>query len=68
MQWDEPTEEYKKLHRTFVRTPVVWDAIKGEVNNKATYDDPEELFPDAYVEYTQTVYGREKDFDKSMII
>ena len=64
MQWKEPSEQYNNLYRTFVRTPVRWNGTG--VDDKATYDDPKQLFPDDYVDYIELVYGREEETSASM--
>ena len=66
MQWEEPSDEYKKLYGTFVRTPVRWDEKKMKVDPEATYDDPTLVFPNSYVEYIKVLYG-EDDTTASMI-
>ena len=54
-----------EFYRKFIRTPVRWE--NGEVNPKATYDDPKKLFPDSYVDYIGVQYGKEEDTTKGMI-
>ena len=50
-----------------MRTPVVYDATKeNKVDEEAVYDNPKEVFPNSYVEYTETLYGQEDDLTKSM--
>ena len=68
LQWnDENTENYEELYRTFVRIPVVWNETTEEVDKEAVYDDPRQVFPNSYVEYIETLYGKEDDVNKSMI-
>ena len=59
MQWEEPAPAYKSLYGKFVRTPVRWDDKTEDIDYDATYDDPKKLFPKAYVEYMELVYGEE---------
>ena len=66
LQWAEPTVEYKKLYKSFVRTPIKWNEEKQQVDPKATYEDPRKLFPNTYVDYIEILYGKEKK-KKSMI-
>ena len=67
MQWEEASDEYEKLYGTFVRTPVLWNDKKKEVDPEATYDDPTLVFPNSYVEYIKVLYGEEDDTTASMI-
>ena len=62
LQWTEPTDFYtKNYYRNFIRTPVVWDDAIEDADKYAEYDDPKNVFPDSYVEYIETLYGKEKD-------
>ena len=64
-QWVEPKENYKKLYKTFLRTPVRLDG-QNNVDPEATYDDPKKIFPDSYVDFIGILYGKEKK-KRSMI-
>ena len=66
LQWDEPNENYQKLYKTFLRTPIRWDGDKLMPDPEATYDDPKKIFPDSYVDYIGILYGKEKK-KRSMI-
>ena len=62
LQWPEPTDTYKEdIYRKFIRTPVVWDKNLEAVDLEAIYDNPRDIFPDSYVDYIETLYGKEKD-------
>ena len=68
LQWDVPSEIFKKKYsQKFVHTPTRWDKENQTVDLFATYGDPRELFPNYYVDYIETLYGRERDTPASMI-
>ena len=61
LQWTDPTPFYtNNYYRSFIRTPVVWDEDLQDANKYAEYDDPKDVFPDSYIEYIETAYGKEK--------
>ena len=65
LQWITPSENYaKNYYRQFIRTPFKWDDQTQNVITDAEHDDPKEVFPDAYVYYIETLYGKEKDKSK----
>ena len=75
LQWITPSENYMtNYYRKFIRTPVnvlyVPQVINGAtvntlfVNEDAEYDDPKDVFPESYVEYIETLYGKEKPTSK----
>ena len=75
LQWYTPSEYYmKNYYGKFIRTPVQWfnvpQVINGAtvntffVNEDAEYNDPKDVFPESYVEYMETLYGKEKSTSK----
>ena len=40
---------------------MVWDADLKDANPDAEYDDPKDVFSNSYVEYKETLYGKEED-------